>query len=209
PVLGLVIVLTLFVVLIGLKDPVQLKSFLGIRNLQVLLLECTVPGVVALGMLLIMISGGIDLSAGSVVALVTVVAMRVYRLVYVQSADTTQATLYAIPAGIGVGVLCGALNGVVITRLRLKPFVATLGMYSVARGAAYWVSGRQVLSLPGAEPEWIRTLASAIPKHGIENPGFLIVNPGFLILVMLAVATGLYLRNTVWGLYCYAIGSNE
>lgn len=202
PVLGLAIVLTLFIVLIGLKDPHQLKNFLSLRNLQVLLLECTVPGVVALGMLLIMISGGIDLSAGSVVALVTVVAMRVYRTANGDSGTVAYASLLAIAAGIGVGIVCGALNGAIITRLRLSPFVATLGMYSMARGAAYWVSQRQVLSLPGAEPGWVRNVASAVPQFGG-------VNAGFLILVVLAVATALYLRYTVWGIYCYAIGSNE
>src|SRR5438128_10601470 len=78
PLLGLIIVLILFVVLIWWKDPRELKSFVGVRNLQVLVQECTVPGVAALGMLLVIISGGIDLSVGSVVALVTVVAVRTY-----------------------------------------------------------------------------------------------------------------------------------
>src|SRR5205809_861726 len=83
-------------------------------------------------------------SAGSVVALVTVVTMRVYRAAYGQSEVDAYAGLLAIGAGLSVGVVCGGLNGLIITRLRLSPFVATLGMYSMARGAAYWVSGRQV-----------------------------------------------------------------
>src|SRR5207248_9628650 len=119
PVLGLVIVLALFVVLIGSKDPRELQAFLGLRNIQVLVQECTVPGVAALGMLLVIISGGIDLSAGSVLALVTVVAMRVYRGTYPHSDIGGYASLLAISAGIAVGVACGFINGSVITRLLL------------------------------------------------------------------------------------------
>jgi ribose transport system permease protein len=192
------IVLTLFIGLIGSKGGNELQAFLGLRNLQVLVQECTVPGVAALGMLLIIISGGIDLSAGSVVALVTVVAMRVYRANY----PLPQASVLAVAAGIGVGLVCGLINGTVITRLRLSPFVATLGMYSMARGAAYWASERHVLSFPGSEPDWVRTLAVAVPERGLFNPGF-------WILVVLAIAVAIYLRYTVWGLHCYAIGSNE
>jgi ribose transport system permease protein len=198
PVLGLVIVLTLFVLLIRSKGEEELRAFLGLRNVQVLVQQCTVPGVAALGMLLIIISGGIDLSAGSVVALVTVVAMRVYRARY----PAPDASVQAVAAGVGVGFLCGLLNGTIITRLRLSPFVATLGMFSMARGAAYWVSERRVLSFPGAEPEWVHNLAVAIPERGLFNPGF-------WILLILAMGVALYLRYTVWGLHCYAIGSNE
>ncbi len=198
PLLGLIIVVTLFVLLIWWKDPRELRSFLGARNLQVLVQECTVPGVAALGMLLVVISGGIDLSVGSVVALVTVIAMRTYE----KSGGTGVSSLLAVAAGLGVGALCGFLNGLIIARLRLSPFVATLGMLSMARGAAYWVCDRKVLSFPGAEPEWVRSLATAIPDRGL-------VNPGFWILLILAACVAVYLRYTVWGLHCYAIGSNE
>src|ERR1700675_4873328 len=78
PFLGLIGILALFTILIGLKG--ELAQFLSLRNLQVLVHEATIPGVVALGALLVIISGGIDLSVGSLVALVTVVAMQVYRV---------------------------------------------------------------------------------------------------------------------------------
>src|SRR5262245_64880448 len=80
PVIGLLAVLGLFVVLIGLKG--ELGQFLSLRNVQVVGHEATIPAVVALGMLLVIVSGGIDLSVGSVVALVTVVTMQVYRTLY-------------------------------------------------------------------------------------------------------------------------------
>src|SRR5260370_8398364 len=79
PVIGLLAILTLFVVLIGIKgEPGDLWQFLSVRNLQVLVQEATIPAVVALGMLMVIVSGGIDLSVGSVLALVTVVTIQLY-----------------------------------------------------------------------------------------------------------------------------------
>src|SRR5205807_6515698 len=105
PVLGLVGVLGLFIVLIAFKG--ELGKFLSLRNLQVLVQEGTIPAVVALGMLLVIVSGGIDLSVGSVVALVTVVTMQVYRHLYAQTGSMAVASCAAIPAGIAVGGACG------------------------------------------------------------------------------------------------------
>jgi ribose transport system permease protein len=204
PVVGLAVVLSLFVLLIGLKGgAAELGKFAGLRNVQVLVQEGTVRGVVALGMLLIIISGGIDLSVGSVVALVTVVTMQVYRLQFHQTHSQAWATLAAVPAGIAVGGLCGLINGLVITRLRVTPFVATLGMYGIARGLAYWVSGRTQLAFPrNGRPHWVDLLADV-------HPSGTLFNPGFWGLVALAVAAAVLLRYTVLGRYCYAIGSNE
>src|SRR5438876_54911 len=79
PVIGLAVVLGLFIVLIGIKGRGELADFLSLRNAQILAHEATIPAIVALGMLMVIVSGGIDLSVGSVVALVTVVTMRVYQ----------------------------------------------------------------------------------------------------------------------------------
>lgn len=204
PLLGLVIVLGLFVVLIGLKGGAQeLRTFASLRNLQVLVQEGTVRGVVALGMLLIIVSGGIDLSVGSVAALVTVVTMYVYRLEFHASHSVVLATAYAVPAGMVVAALCGLTNGLVITRLRVTPFVATLGMYAMARGLAFWVSGRQQLAFPrNGRPGWVDALSE------VDAAGT-VFNLGFWSLVTLAILVAAVMRYTVLGRYCYAIGSNE
>src|SRR5689334_18534296 len=81
--------------------------------------------------------GGIDLSVGSVVALVTVVTMQIYRLLIARH-GASWASLAAVSAGVGIGGLAGLVNGLAITRLRVTPFVATLGMLSIARGLAVW-----------------------------------------------------------------------
>jgi ribose transport system permease protein len=200
PLLGFLGILGLFVLLIGLKG--DIGHFLSLKNLQVLVHEATIPGIVALGSLLIIISGGIDLSVGSVVALVTVVAMQVYRLFYDPQSPSSLPSWVAVSCGVAVGGLCGLINGLVITGLRVPPFVSTLGMLSIARGLAVWLSGRKVIAMPGSDPNWIRALNEV-------HPAATIFNPGFWSLIVLAIGVTVLLRRTVWGRYFYAIGSNE
>jgi ribose transport system permease protein len=222
PVLGLVTLLGLFVLLLAWRG--QLGNFFSLVNIQVLLHKNSIPAVAALGMLLIIVSGGIDLSVGSVVALVTVVTMQTYRLVYDGPAATLPdwlisqlqdrdllwqggrsagwASLAAIGAGLAVGTLCGVCNGLVITRLKVAPFVATLGMLSVARGLAVWLAGRKRISFSGARPGWVDQLSRA-------SSDALVFDPGVWSLALLAAGTFVLLRFTVFGRYCYAIGSSE
>jgi ribose transport system permease protein len=219
PMLGLAVVLGVFIVLIGFRG--GLLTFLGLDNFRVLVHENTIIAIAALGMLLVIITGGIDLSVGSVVALVTVVTMWVFRFVYagpdavpLLSGPTsasgwhgTQSVLLAsiagVLAGIAVGGLCGACNGLVVTLLRLPPFVATLGMLSVARGLAFLLSERKPMSFPsGSRPDWVAALAQT------DSPYF-VFSPGFYLLIGLALLVAGMLRFTVLGRYCYAIGSNE
>jgi ribose/xylose/arabinose/galactoside ABC-type transport system permease subunit len=168
----------------------------------VLLHTSCIPAVVALGMVLIILSGGIDLSVGSVVALVTVVTMQTYLALGGQRGPTALASLAAVGAGVGVGALAGLVNGLVITRLRVTPFVATLGMLSIARGLAVWLAGRKTISFPGAPPGWAAALAVATVERGFFDPGV-------WSLFGLAALVALVLRYTVFGRHCYAIGSNE
>jgi ribose transport system permease protein len=201
PVIGLIAVLGLFVVLIGLKG--ELHSFLSIRNLQVLVQEGTIPAVVALGALLVIISGGIDLSVGSVLGLVTVVTMQVYRSLYDGPESVAGASVAAVVAGVGAGGLCGLANGLVITRLKVTPFVATLGMMGIARGLAVWLAERRLLAFPGGtSPDWVKAL-------GRVHAGVTVFNPGFYSLVLLTIGVTVLLGYMVLGRYCYAIGSNE
>jgi ribose transport system permease protein len=199
PWVGFVGVLLLFTVLIGIKG--ELPKFLAAGNLRVLLHEGTIPAVVALGMLLVLISGGIDLSVGAVVALVTVVTMRVYAGMYTASGPSPVNSLLAVAAGVLVGGVCGLVNGLLVTRLKLPPFVATLGMFSIARGVAVWIADRKVLAFPlGSGPKWVDALASVEGEF---------INPGLWSLVLLAVLTAVLLHFTVLGRHLYAVGSNE
>src|SRR5262249_35701943 len=119
-----------------------------------------------------------------------------------QRGPTALASLAAVGAGLGVGTLAGLVNGLVITRLRVTPFVATLGMLSIARGLAVWLAGRKTIPFPGAPPGW----ADAVAVATVERYPF---DPGVWSMFGLAVLVALVLRYTVFGRYCYAIGSNE
>lgn len=201
PVIGLLGVLGLFVILIGLKDPGELRKFLSLPNVQEIVQEQTYPAIAALGALMVIISGGIDLSVGSVLAFVAVVAMQVYRSLYTGPESAATASVAAVVAGVCAGGVCGLVNGLVITRLKVTPFVATLGMLGVARGLAYWLSGRTPLAFPGGTPGWVKSLQQ------VESAT--IFNGGFYGLLVLAIAVAVLLHYTVLGRHIYAIGSNE
>jgi ribose/xylose/arabinose/galactoside ABC-type transport system permease subunit len=220
--LGLLTLLLLFILLLALRG--QLGSFFSLDNICTLLHKNSLNAVAALGMLLIIVSGGIDLSVGSVMALVTVVTMQVFRLVYngpeytlpvwlveelgergllwQGTGSSAGASVAAVACGLATGALCGLCNGLVITRLKVAPFVATLGMLSIARGLAVWLAGRTRVSFRGPRPEWVDALSRT-------SSDTLVFDPGVWSATALAVLTYLLLRYTVLGRYCYAIGSNE
>ena len=100
-----------------------------------------------------------------------------------------------------VGGLCGLTNGLVITRLRVPPFVATLGMLSIARGLAVWLAERRVLAFPGPDPEWVKAFNQVHPAT--------VFNPSLWSAAALAIVVIVLLRATVWGRYFYAVGANE
>ena len=140
PWVGFAGVVLLFSLLIGSQG--GLGTFWSIGNLEVLFHEGTIPAIVGLGMLLVLISGGIDLSVGAVVALVTVVTMKVYSGLFEQWGPSPLASLLAVASGVATGGVCGLANGLLITKLKLPPFVATLGMFGIARGVAIWLADR-------------------------------------------------------------------
>jgi ribose transport system permease protein len=201
PVLGLAAVLLLFIILIGSKG--DLRSFLSVRNAQIIAQEATIPAVVALGALLVIVSGGIDLSVGSVVALVSVVTMQVYRHLYRGPESVPLASVIAVVSGVLSGGVCGLVNGLVITRLRLPPFVATLGMFSVARGLAVMIAERHLITFEKDScPGWVTML-------GRVHWDRIVFNPGWWGFIVLAVLTAVLMRRTVFGRYVYAVGSSE
>src|SRR5262245_33211670 len=115
PWVGFAAVLVIFTILISIRG--ELGTFLSTGNLYVLLHEGTIPAIVALGMLLVLISGGIDLSVGAVVALVTVVTMRVFTEMYTANGASPANSLLAVAAGVLAGGICGLANGLLITKL--------------------------------------------------------------------------------------------
>jgi ribose transport system permease protein len=144
-------------------------------------------------MTFVIISRGIDLSAASNIALSGVITA------FAITAGFSPAA--AVLAGILTGGLIGLANGVLITSLRLAPFIITLGMLGIARGLAKWLAGNQKIDAPLT---WVTELMVKSPR-----PRWLILAPGVWLMILLAVLLGFVLRSTVFGRHVFAIGSNE
>jgi len=134
---GLVISFLLLCIVLSLLS----DRFLTLNNAVNVLRQSTINGIMAVGMTFVILTAGIDLSVGAVLALSTVV-----------TADLLQqgmATPLALSAGLGLGAVAGLVNGVIITKAKVPPFVATLGMMTVARGLSLtYTEGRPITGLP-------------------------------------------------------------
>jgi len=188
PLLGLILVIVIFTILIG--DP---ERYLSLKNLRTVLAQTVIVAIGAIGMTIIIISGGIDLSVGSAIALTGVIAAL--------GINSGWPTTLALAAGIAVGGFVGLVNGVAITRLRVVPFIATLGMLGVARGVAKGIAGSQTVNIPDT---WANDLLLTVPRSQ-----WLLVAPGVWIAIALAVMAAVMLRRTVFGRRVFALGSNE
>ena len=198
PFFGLILVTTLFMAMLALKDVADqmekdslqgfsgwqqamktspydgLKAFTSIANFKTVLSQTVIVSIGALGMTMIIVSGGIDLSVGSVVALTTVLA----------------------------GSAIGLLNGTLIAGLRLMPFIVTLGMMGVGRGLAKWVAGNQTVNYPIESP-----ISNLMKMDDLDH--LLPLPQGVWVALGLAVVMSVVIRQTIFGRYIFAIGSNE
>jgi ribose transport system permease protein len=189
PFFGLLLVLFLF----ALDAEVRPFLFTG-ANFKIILIQTVIVALGALGMTMIIVSGGIDLSVGSTVAFTGVLGARL--LVAGWTPGTT--ALAVILAGGGIGVL----NGSIIAGFRMMPFIVTLGTMGIVRGSAKWLSGKQTINNPENSP--INELMARLePRHFFPLP------PGVWIAMALAVLMAFVLRRTVFGRHIFAIGSNE
>jgi ribose transport system permease protein len=165
-------------------------NFLTWRTLSTLANRIPALTVVAAGMTLVLIIGGIDLSVGSVLGLAGAV-------VGVALVDWHLPFWLAAAAGLGIGLAAGTVNGVISVLLGVPSFIVTLGMLEIARGFAYLMTHSQTKYI-GASVE---SLARPIHPLGCS--------PAFLIAVVVIAATQLLLSRTVFGRYLIGIGSNE
>lgn len=179
--IGLVIVMAVFWIL----SP----YFLTVSNLMNIAEQTSINAMIAVGMTFVIITAGIDLSVGSIVAFSGVV------LAGAMHAEVPEPL--AVLVGLLIGSMCGLVNGLLISYGRLPPFIATLGMMSVARGAAlFYTEGRP---LSGFSPEF-RFLATG-EVLGIPAP--------VVIMIVIYVVAHFVLNRTKLGRYTYAIGGNE
>jgi ribose transport system permease protein len=188
PFLGLLLVIAAFALMTGSPE-----RYLSAFNLRIVLSQTVIVALGAIGMTIIMVSGGIDLSVGAAIALTGVVAALGLK-------DGWPAWL-AVAAAVGVGGVVGLANALIVTGLRVVPFIATLGTLGIARGVAKWVAHEQTVVPPES---WVNDLVVTFPR-----PAWLVLSPGVWITLALAVLAGVLLRSTVFGRRVFALGSNE
>jgi ribose/xylose/arabinose/galactoside ABC-type transport system permease subunit len=183
---GLVIALAAIVAVLSIVKPV----FLTVPNLINVVRQISINGILAVGVTYVLLTGGVDLSLGSLVALTGVVAACL--------AHPGQCPV-VVPVLVGIlaGAACGAANGLAVTKGRVAPFIVTLGMMTVARGLALVVSGGKPVSNLSKE----FALLGGGDLFGVPIP--------VVILLVIALLSYVFLKNIRLGRYIYAVGGNE
>lgn len=186
--MGPALMLLVLVVVMSLLSPV----FLSGRNLGNIGLESSVVALLALGQLMVIITAGIDLSVGSVIAFASILGA-----LWVRDVGLVEGWL-VIPTMMLGGALAGAVSGTLFVKGKLPhPFLATLAMMMIARGAALLISGGQPIT---GMPESVQQVGSA---------RFFGVPLAVIIVLVLAVLVHILLTRITWGQWIYAVGANK
>lgn len=183
---GLYIAFICLCVVLSIASP----AFLTTMNLLNVLRQISINGVIAVGMTFVIITGGIDLSVGSIVALTAVVACTFAH-------PDTYPVIVPVLVGLLVGCICGSISGLIIAKGKVAPFIATLGMMTVARGLALvYSAGRPIINL-----------SDAFNQIG---GGYIAGVPIPIYLLLLVILIGIFVLNFLkFGRHVYAIGGNE
>jgi inositol transport system permease protein len=180
----LFILLAMIIVMSFMSD-----TFLRTQNILNIVRQISFIGIVAMGVTIVIITTGIDLSSGSVIALTSVLVASV--------AHPGDSLIGALALGAGIGIACGAINGIITAKGKIPPFIATLGMMTAARGLALLFSdGRPVPNLS----ESFMFLGKGVIA-GIPVP--------IIIFILIGIISHILLSKTKFGKYTYAIGGNE
>jgi ribose transport system permease protein len=174
------------------------ENFFSFYNFKSILNQTVIVAIGALGMTMIIVSGGIDLSVGSVIALTSVLAAWLV--------TQGQSVELAFTAAIACGALIGAINGGIIAGFRMTPFIVTLGMLGIARGLAKLRADNQTVNPPDAA---LSAVEFFMADPDPDNPVSWFVSPGIALTINLAILMTIFMNRTIFGRYIFAIGSNE
>lgn len=188
--IGVALLLTVLCAVVALASP----QFLSVTNVQNVSRLVGTYGIFSIGVGIVIITGGIDLSVGSICALLGV-------LLSMMLVDWRWPAAVALAAALAVGACLGAIHGLLVTRLRLQPFIVTLCGLLLYRGAARYIARDSTKGFgTGAGFEWLRAAASG-SFYGVPMP--------FVLLMIVAAAAWLLLHRSVFGRHLIAIGRNE
>jgi len=176
-------------------------GFVNAYNFKVIMSQSAILITCALGMTMILVSGGLDLSVGSTIALAAVVGAHTFA--------ASHSTFLALGACLAMGAGVGATNGLLIAGLRMSPFIVTLGMMGVARGLARVFADDSKVRLPDEvdADNWIIQILDHSPD--VEPWASIGIPCGVGVTVLLIALMAVVMRRTVFGRHVYAIGSNE
>jgi inositol transport system permease protein len=200
-------------------------TILNMARIKIIILQVSIIGIIALGVTQVIITGGIDLSSGSIVGATAMISMSFAQTELVNGNPNPKAIfgpwamdlpiLVPIAVGLGCGLIAGSINGMLIAYTRIPPFIATLGMMVSARGVAKWWSRGNPISFPTDEYAAISNgnLVDGL-TFGVFSESWIVTqvfdgqNPAIYFL-LLAVLFHFIMKYTVYGKHTYAIGSNE
>ncbi len=189
--LGVSISLFIMVILMSFLSP----YFLKIENIFNILKSTVTIGILGISMILVIIMGGIDLSIGSIMAFS---AMLMSRLLYIKV-----NIFISIFLGLSSGVLLGTINGLIITKLKIAPFIVTLGMMQIARGLTIL----SATGVAGSVASNITVENKFITYIGSKYIGYIPIN--VIILIIISLFFMYIMKHTLFGRNIYALGSNE
>jgi fructose transport system permease protein len=170
----------------------QHENFLTVQNFSLILQQVMVVGTIAIGQTLIILTAGIDLSCGMVMALGSIVMTKF-------AADYGLSAPVAILCGIAATTLFGLVNGLLVTRIKLPPFIVTLGTLNIAFAITQLYSRAQTVT---QIPDGMSVLGDTFGLGGAR------VSYGVVLMLMLYIATWIWLRDTAPGRHVYAVGNN-
>jgi ribose transport system permease protein len=193
PFLILGFVLALFA---AIMNPDSRSTFFSLYNFKTILTQTVIVAIGALGMTMIIVSAGIDLSVGSVIALTSVIGA-----VMVNENWSVPAVIFLC---IVVGGAVGLVNGTIIAGFRMTPFIVTLGMLGIARGMAKKIANNQTVNFPSDDA------VHAVGRLMMDpDPTGWMISPGIITAIVLAILISVLMQRTIFGRYIFAIGSNE
>jgi len=182
---GLIALLGFLIVLFGVLNPVFVSS----ENLLNILDQVSIIGIIALGMTLVILTGGIDLSVGSIVAFTGFILAKSL----VSGFGLPVSILLCLATGLGLG----SINGLFVSYGKLPSFIVTLGLMSAARGATlYLAEGRSISGLPDG-------------LNGLASSSLLRIPLPALLFVLFSILLAVFTKFTYWGKFIYAVGGNE
>ena len=198
---ALIALVVIIIIFASLSD-----NYLTVTNLIVMTRHVAVNAILALGMLMVILHGGIDLSVGSTVGLSGVVAGALLQGLGIPFLDVVAypAVWVVVICSLIIGTIVGYINGLLVTRFKVAPFVATLGMLYVARGAALLIADGKTYPRLQGSPELGNTGFNLI---GLGN--ILGIPMGVWIMLAFAAAATVLLTKTPFGRWLYAVGGNE